>query len=119
MEREIRAGLDAWNRHDPDGCIAMRAEDCLLQVNNRRVQGRGLLREIAQGYFDTYPDFQMTFTSVWVDGDTVLQEWRSTGTHVQTGRRFELCGFGLDQFNEDGRVRRSAVYFDPAGLAAR
>ncbi|HEY2438535.1 MAG TPA: nuclear transport factor 2 family protein [Solirubrobacteraceae bacterium] len=119
MEREIRAGLDAWNRHDPDGCFAMCAEDCLLQVNNSRTRGREVMREIARGYFDIYPDFQMVFSSVWVDGNTVVEEWRSTGTHVRTGRRFELSGMGLDQFGEDGRVYRSAVYFDPATLAAR
>lgn len=117
MEREIRASLDAWNRHDPDGCVAMCAEDCELRVNNRSVRGREVMREIARGYFDTFPDFAMEFVSVWIDSDTVLEEWRSSGTHVRTGKTFELNGLGLDQFGADGQVHRSAVYFDPTALA--
>jgi hypothetical protein len=76
------------------------------------------MQAVAQGYFDAFPDFRLEFTSVWVDGDTALEEWRSSGTNADTGQRTEVMGFGVDQFGEDGKVHRSAVYFDTAALTA-
>jgi hypothetical protein len=64
----------------------------------------------------TLPDFRLEFTSIWSDGDTVIEEWRSSGTHAETGRKVETMGLGLDQFGEDRLVHRSAVFFDPATL---
>ena len=118
MEREIRENLAAWNRHDADGTVTMCAEDCVLQTNNQRVRGRDVMRSIAQGQFDVFPDFRLEFTSVWIDGNTVLEEWHSWGTNAQSGERTEMMGFGLDQFGEDGKVHRSAIYFDSAALTA-
>jgi ketosteroid isomerase-like protein len=116
IERQILENLEAWNRHDAAGTVAMCTEDCVLQVNNQRVQGRDVMRAIAQGYFDTFPDFRLEFTSIWIDGRTAIEEWRSSGTHAETGGQIEIMGLGLDQFGEDGQVHRSAVYFDPATL---
>ena len=116
MEREIQANLEAWNRRDAAGTVAMCADDCVLQINNTQVQGRDVMQSIAQSYFDLFPDFHMEFTAIWVDGHTVLEEWRSSGTNAQTGERTEVMGFGLDQFGEGGKVHRSAVYFDSAAL---
>jgi hypothetical protein len=76
------------------------------------------MQAVAQGYFDAFPDFRLEFTSVWIDGDTALEEWRSSGTNAETGQRTDVMGFGLDQFGEDGKVHRSAVYFDTAALTA-
>jgi hypothetical protein len=116
IEREIRENLEAWNRHDAAGTVAMCANDCVLQLNDQRVAGRDAMQAIAQGYFDAFPDFRLEFTSVWIDGGTALEEWRSSGTNAQTGLRSEVVGLGLDQFGEDGKVHRSAVYFDSAAL---
>ena len=118
MEREIRENLAAWNRHDAAGTVAMCAGDCVLQVNGQRVEGPEAMQAIAQGYFDAFPNIRLEFTALWVDGDTVLEEWRSSGTNAQTGQRTEVMGLGLDQFGTDGKVHRSAVYFDSAALTA-
>lgn len=118
IEREIRENLAAWNRHDAAGTVAMCADDCVLQVNNQRVEGREAMQAVAQAYFDAFADFRLEFTSVWIDGDTALEEWRSSGTNTETGRRTEVIGLGLDQFGQDGKVHRSAVYFDTAALSA-
>jgi ketosteroid isomerase-like protein len=117
MEREIRENLAAWNRHDAAATVAMCADDCVLQINGQPVQGREAMQAVAQGYFDTFPDLHMEFTSVWIDGETALEEWQAVGTNAQSGERTEIMGLGLDQFGEDGKVHRSAVYFDSAALA--
>jgi ketosteroid isomerase-like protein len=116
MEREIQENLAAWNRHDAAATVAMCADDCVLHVNGQPVQGRDAMQAVAQGYFDTFPDLRMEFTSVWIDGRTALEEWQVVGTNAQTGERTEVMGLGLDQFGEDGKVHRSAVYFDSAAL---
>jgi ketosteroid isomerase-like protein len=118
IEREICANLAAWNRHDAAGTVAMCAYDCVLQINGQSVGDREAMQAVAQGYFDAFPDFRLEFTSVWIDGDTALEEWRSSGTNADTGQRTEVMGLGLDQFGEDGKVHRSAVYFDTAALTA-
>lgn len=58
-----------------------------------------------------------------MDGNTVFQEWRSSGTHdgelmgiPATGRRAEGIGAAVDEFGPDGLVRRSALYWDAAKL---
>jgi ketosteroid isomerase-like protein len=116
IEREIRENLAAWNRHDAAGTVAMCAEDCVLQINDQRLEGREAMQALAQAYFDAFADFRLEFTSVWIDGGTALEEWRSSGTNAETGQRTEVMGLGLDQFGEDGKVHRSAVFFDTAAL---
>jgi uncharacterized protein (TIGR02246 family) len=118
IEREIRENLAAWNRHDAAGTVAMCAEDCVLQINGQPIEGRKAMQAVAEGYFDAFVDFRLEYTSVWIEGDTALEEWRSSGTNAETGQRTELMGFGLDQFGKDGKVHRSAVYFDTVALTA-
>jgi hypothetical protein len=78
---------------------------------------------MAQDYLDAFPDLHIELISLYVDGSTVLQEWRTTGTHSgelmgipATGRRAETIGAGVDRFGEDGLVdtKLSSGYWRPA-----
>jgi SnoaL-like polyketide cyclase len=78
---------------------------------------------MAQDYLDAFPDLHIELISLYVDGSTVLQEWRTTGTHSgelmgipATGRRAETIGAGVDRFGEDGLVdpERGLLGYDQA-----
>ncbi len=123
MEAKVRDTYDAWNLHDAAGVVEMCAPDCVLYDNAREIRGRDGIQTMAQDYLDAFPDLHIELISLYVDGNTVLQEWRTTGTHSgelmgipATGRRAETIGAGVDRFGEDGLVDRSAVYWDTTKL---
>jgi hypothetical protein len=70
-------------------------------------------------YFDRYPDLRLDLISLYVASNAVLTEWA-----VHTNRPEELTGMPtprnrahptgsrVDEFTEDGLVRRSTLYWD-------
>src|SRR4051812_42881498 len=123
MEATVRETFDAWNRHDAAGTVARIADDCVAYDNANQMNGPTEMQAAAQTYFDAFSDLHLDVVSLWVDGDTVINEWRSSGTHdgalmgiPPTGRRIEGHGMGIDQFGDDGRVHHSCIYWDTAKL---
>ena len=81
------------------------------------------MQAMAQDYLEAFPDLHIELISLYVDGNTALQEWRTTGTHrgelmgiPATGRRTETIGAGVDEFGDDGLINRSALYWDTTKL---
>ncbi len=86
MKREeiaasAQKNLDAWNRQDAAGTVEMIASDCHYTDNNTEVRGRDEIRANTQAYFDAFPDLHLEIDRTYIDGDTIVQEWRSKGTH--------------------------------------
>jgi steroid delta-isomerase-like uncharacterized protein len=99
------------------------APDCVLSDNSRELHGRDAIQAATQAYFDAFSDMRLEVVSLHVEGNTVFQEWRSSGTHdgemlgiPATGRRAETTGAAIDEFGDDGLVHRSALYWDSAKL---
>ncbi len=123
MEAKVRDNLEAWNRQDAAGTVEMIAPDCVYVDNNTEIRGRDAMQAAAQAYFDAFPDLHLELDRMYVDGDAVVQEWRSSGTHdgelmgiAATGRRTEVRGMGIDEFGADGLVHRSVLCWDTAKL---
>src|SRR3954454_3276454 len=121
MEAKVRAGYDAWNRHDAAGTVADIADDCVAYDNANQMNGPGEMQAAAQTYFDAFSDLRLDVVSLWIDGDAVVTEWRSSGTHdgellgiPATGRPTEGHGMGVDQFGDDGLIHHSCIYWDTA-----
>jgi steroid delta-isomerase-like uncharacterized protein len=116
---QVRAHFAAWNRQDADGSVAMLAPDCVFSDNGRRLVGREAILAATRRYFDSYPDLRLELISLYVASNAVLTEW-----WVHTSRQDELTripascirthptGSRVDEFNEDGYVRRSTLYWD-------
>src|SRR3954454_340400 len=81
MEAAVREGYEAWNNHDAAGTVWLCAPDCDRRDNNREMHGIEEMKAAAQAYFDAFPDLHLDVVSLYVDGNTVIQEWRSSGTH--------------------------------------
>jgi steroid delta-isomerase-like uncharacterized protein len=123
IEAKVRETYDAWNRHDAAGVAQTYALDCVLRDNARETSGRDGIKGLAEDYLDAFPDLHIELVSLYVDGNTALQEWRTTGTHEgallgipATGRRSETIGAGVDVFGDDGLISRSALYWDTIKL---
>jgi steroid delta-isomerase-like uncharacterized protein len=123
LEQKVRENYDAWNRHDAAGTVEIIAEDCVSYDNNTEMHGKDAMQAAAEAYFGAFPDLHLDIVSVFVDGNTVLTEWRSRGTHngdlmgiPATGRSTEARGISLDEFGEDGLVHHSCLYWDTAKL---
>lgn len=123
MEAKVRESYEGWNRHDAAGAAAHLHPDCVGHDNSREWRGRGQAQAAAQAFFDAFSDLHIELVSLYVDGNTVFQEWRFCGTHdgelmgiPATGRRAEGIGATVNEFGPDGLVRRSATYWDAAKL---
>lgn len=123
IEASVHENLDAWNRQDAAGTVEMIAPDCLYIDNNTEVRGRDEIRANTEAYFDAFPDLHLEIDRTHIDGDTIVQEWRSSGTHKgdlmgipPTNRRTEVRGVAINEFGSDGLVHRSVLCWDTAKL---
>lgn len=123
MEAMVRESVEAWNRQDAAGTVEMVALDCVYRDNNTEIRGRDAMQAATQAYFVAFPDLHLDIDGTYVDGDTVVQEWRSSGTHQgelmgipATGRRAEARGIRIDELGPDGLVHRSVLCWDTAKL---
>src|SRR3954469_14007924 len=123
LEAKVRENFDAWNRHDAAGAVGMIAPDCAGYDNNREMHGRDEMQAAAQAYFDAISDLHLEVVSILVDGNTVVTEWRSSGTHdgdlmgiPPTGKHTEASGLGIGEFGDDGLVHKSMLYWDTSKL---
>ncbi|KTG18028.1 ester cyclase [Haloferax profundi] len=70
-----------------------------------------------------FPDFTITPEALLEDPETVMTEWRATGTHEgefnglpPTGRTFEHKGMSKFVI-ADGKIQEERMYYDPREIA--
>src|SRR5262249_51866141 len=78
---------DAWNRHDVDAIVRLRATEMVLEnaTAGGRAAGAHVRGHIA-GIFEAWPDIEFTTRRLYVRDGLVVQEWTATATHSR-----ELC----------------------------
>jgi steroid delta-isomerase-like uncharacterized protein len=123
LEGKVRDNLEAWNRQDAAGTVEIVAPDCVYIDNNVEMRGREAMQAAAQAYFDAFPDLHLELDRLYVDGNTVIAEWRSSGTHEgelmgipATGARAEARGVLIDEFGDDGLLHRGVLCWDTVKL---
>lgn len=130
MQREELAriaedNLAAWNRHDPDAIASFFAEDAVLydEALPEPVRGPGGVREVAAGYLRAFPDLKVESIERVIDGNTMVDCWRVSGTHegelmgvAPTHRRIMSEGCTITHFGEDGKVHDDHMFWNPAKL---
>jgi steroid delta-isomerase-like uncharacterized protein len=124
MEHADRA-LAAWNRGDALAVVANMAEDVIWRdvALGMPMQGRPALMHAVQAYMTAFPDLRLEVSSCTVDGQRLVQEWMSTGTHqgefmgmAPTGRWIENYGALVTTCDDDGLVIEGAVYWNPLAM---
>ena len=121
LERRSDAVVAAWNDHDAEGVVRYTARDAIFHdmTMPEPLQGRDEIREATQAYFDAFSDLRITIDRRHVDGNVVIDEWISTGTHdgelmgmAATGRTVTCHGCVVTTFDEHGRQIHGAQYWN-------
>jgi steroid delta-isomerase-like uncharacterized protein len=119
LEDQVRAHFGAWNRHDAAASVAMLAPDCVFCDNGRKLYGREAVLAATRRYFDKFPDLQLELISLYIASHAVLTEWRvhTSWSAELTGvpaphRTAYATGSRVDEFNDDGQVRRCTLYWE-------
>jgi ketosteroid isomerase-like protein len=107
--------LDAFNRHDLDGIMALFADDCVFESPRgpdpwgRRFSGPAEVREGLGARFRGIPDVHYGDGSHFVAAERGASEWTLTGTTVD-GERLEVRGCDLWTFRDDKVVRKDSFW---------
>jgi len=79
-------------------------------------------KELVRGYRTAFPDMKPTILNVVAEGDTVVTQWRMTGTHQKalmgiepTGRRATVEGISISRFR-GGKIVEEWHQWDALGL---
>jgi steroid delta-isomerase-like uncharacterized protein len=82
-------------------------------------------REMERSLFSAFPDYHRVFDDVLIDPPRAAVRWTLTGTHAgefggvaASEQTLRAQGMSLFEF-EAGRVRRSWIYLDTAGVIAQ
>ena len=89
------------------------ADDCVYENLPQGGIGHGKdeLNSVAGAMFAGIPDFNVVLTSVIVAGTQSCREWIITGSHTESGKRFEIRGASVAEFRGD-KITRNTDYWD-------
>jgi ketosteroid isomerase-like protein len=108
----------AWCSQNPARVASFYAEDGSLQVNDAApAVGRAAITEVAQGFMTAFPDMQVLFDELRLEGDWAIYHWTLTGTNTGpggTGRAVRISGYEVWQMNAGGLIAHSHGHFDSA-----
>ena len=111
--REIVARIvEAYNAKDADGVAALYHPDARYWSPLGEWQdGLPAIKAHIEELHSTLPDEQMEALAVVTDGDTVVVEFRSSGT-APTGKPYRLDFTEVMELR-DGKISMVKVYLDP------
>src|SRR5947209_5620633 len=127
LEKAIARYNDAWNAHDLDAIMSMRAPDMVFENHTAGESAQGEeVREHIGAIFQSWPDIQFEGRRSYFRDGLVVQEWTATATHDKrvtrgdivaepTGKRIEWKGLDVIPF-EDGLIKRKTVYSDSVSI---
>ena len=93
------------------------AEDVEGWRNGTHFPSRAHERDLEKKAFGALVDYHRTFELMIVDPPYAALTWTIRGT--ANGQQVEAPGCSNFEFNEEGRVRRYWMYFNPADFAYR
>jgi ketosteroid isomerase-like protein len=112
----VRALVDAYNVKSLERLSDLYAEDAFIwhPLHRDGVRGREAIIGLVRGFFNAFPDEQVSIRALAADETTAVAEYRSTGT-TAAGKTLEI------EFTEvyeiaAGTIRSCRVYLDPAAL---
>jgi steroid delta-isomerase-like uncharacterized protein len=115
----------AWNSHDPLNVAVLFSPECTTRENGQRPaqHGRQAIVRRAQTYFRAFVDFDTRLAAVNADGNVTFSRWIAVGTHTgplggiaPTGRRIEIEGCSVHEWDPHGYVQAETIYWDQAQM---
>jgi steroid delta-isomerase-like uncharacterized protein len=88
-------------------------------------QGTEAIRGYFEGMFAAVPDFEIEVEDVLAQDNRAVVQWRVTGTFTgapflgiePTGKRIDMRGVDVIEFDDDGRIAHNTIYYDGAEFA--
>ena len=88
-------------------------------------QGTEAIRGYFEDMFAAVPDFEIDVENIVAEGATSLVQWRVTGTFdgapfqgiEPTGKRIDMRGCDVIEWNDDGTIKHNTIYYDGAEFA--
>lgn len=126
----LQRSVDAWNDGDREAYLDCYTEDCELTSPAGTAKGRAGVGEFWDEHMTAWPDRRVRVAALFASGDLVGEEAAVEGTNTgpfpgpggvevaATGRRFTGLFAAMHTVRE-GRIARSAFYWDPMAQAAQ
>ena len=83
VERTDDQGIAAWDTHDPDGFVALLADEFVWHDSTlpEPMRSKDEARQYVQAWLTAFPDMRITRTNRLIDEDRVAGELEFTGTN--------------------------------------
>ena len=108
----------AWSDGKADVLDEVLADDAVVHYGDTPNMGREGLKQLAEAFFEAFPDGEVTLGEIVENGDRVAATWTYTGTHTgtlfgipPTGKRFRADGMNMERV-QDGRIVEHWSVFD-------
>lgn len=119
IEQIISDYVDVWNGDFSK--INVVSESISLDHPNAPeggIHGRDAFEDDVRGLHEGFPDHHLTVDAMVTDGEIVMTEWTTTGTHEgeykgvpPTGQKLDLTGMGKTRV-KDGQIQHDRLYYD-------
>lgn len=102
----LRWTTELWNHRREEVIDEMMAPECLVEVEGLDAPlTRADFKAYRRTFLDAVPDMNVEIRAITTDGETAMQSWRVTGTHVgpglgipPSGRPVDFTGMTFYQF---------------------
>ena len=119
-------GIEAWNNHDAEAIAASAGPNgVMFDPALGEVRGTEALKANAELYLNAFSDLKIEVTSEVVQGNTLCQEWKSSGTHdgelmgiAPTGKHVEAHGCNVATLDDSGSIELHR-YWNPGEILAQ
>ncbi len=113
----------AINAHDPDAvCLLMAADGEFIDSLGNRIQGTEKLRSAWAGYFKMVPDYSISHSEIFANGNTVAVFGSAQGTFSKDGQlakeNFWKMPAAWRAVVKDGKIAIWQVYADNEPIRA-
>ncbi len=103
----------AWSSHSPEAVASFYEEDGKIMINKGDpIVGRVAIAEMAQGFYNEFPDLVVHLDDVRSAGNHAIFVWTLEGTHSETGNYVKVGGWEEWTLSDDVLVRESLGRFD-------
>jgi steroid delta-isomerase-like uncharacterized protein len=104
---------DAFNRHDPEGMMALMTDECVFEntfppPDGRRYQGQAAVKRFWEEFFESSPDAQIEIEEIFFCNDRGFQRWVYRWSDSRS-----VAGYirGVDVFRfQDGKISEKFSY---------
>lgn len=109
----LRWSNEVWNKRNEAFIDEMMAPSCRVQVEGADGElSRDAFKEYRRAFLQAVPDLCVEILSITTEGESSMQHWRATGTHLghglgipPSGRRVDFTGMSSYQFDGGQIVR--------------